>query len=146
MILTSATQAAWGWLETYLPFSSAAAGWINYGVTLVLLTLLFALIFRYLPDALIAWRDVWLGAFVTAILFGIGNAALSVYFRYSAVASAYGAAGSLVIFMLWAYYCAVIMYLGAEFTQVYARMYGSKIEPEDHAELTATASEANSQR
>lgn len=135
MVLTSATQAAWGWLEEYLPFSSAVAGWINYAVTLVVLTLLFALIFRYLPDAVIAWRDVWLGALVTAILFGIGNALLAVYFRYSAVGSAYGAAGSLVIFMLWAYYSAVIMYLGAEFTQVYARMYGSKIEPEEHAEV-----------
>ncbi len=137
MILTSATQAAWGWLESYLPFSSSAAGWINYAVTLVLLTLLFALVFRFLPDAVIAWRDVWLGAFVTSILFGIGNAALSIYFRYSAVGSAYGAAGSLVIFMLWAYYSAIIMYFGAEFTQVYARMYGSKIEPEGHAEVVS---------
>ncbi len=134
MLLTSLTQAAWGWLESYLPFSSSAAGWINYAVTLVLLTLLFALVFRYLPDAVIAWRDVWLGALVTSMLFGLGNTALGIYFGYSAVASAYGAAGSLVIFMLWAYYSAIIMYLGAEFTQVYARMYGSQIEPEAHAE------------
>lgn len=135
MILTSVTQAAWGRLESYLPFSSSAAAWINYAVTLVLLTALFALTFRYLPDAVIAWRDVWLGALVTSMLFGLGNAALSIYFRYSAVGSAYGAAGSLVIFMLWAYYSAIIMYLGAEFTQVYARMYGSQIAPEEHAEL-----------
>lgn len=139
MVLTSITQAAWGLLESYLPFSSSVAGWLNYGVTLVLLSALFALVFRYLPDAVIDWRDVWLGAIVTAMLFGIGNALIGIYFRYSAVASAYGAAGSLVIFMLWAYYSAVIMYLGAEFTQVYARMYGSKIEPEEHAELVRQA-------
>ncbi len=135
MVLTSLTQAAWGRLEAYLPFSSAAAGWINYAVTLVVVTVLFAMIFRYLPHAKIAWSDVWLGAAVTAVLFGLGNVLIGIYFTYSAAASAYGAAGSVLIFLLWAYYSALIVYLGAEFTQVYARMYGSKIRPESHAEV-----------
>jgi membrane protein len=137
LLLNSLTQAAWSWLEPHLPFSSSVAGSINYLVTLVVVTLLFAIIFRYLPDATIAWRDVWLGALVTAALFALGNALLGVYFGYSAVGSAYGAAGSLVIFLLWAYYSAAIVYFGAEFTQVYARMYGSQIRPEAHAERLA---------
>jgi membrane protein len=135
MVLTSITQAAWGRLEAYLPFSSSAAGWINYAVTLVVVTVLFAIIFRFLPHATIAWSDVWMGALVTAGLFGLGNVLIGIYFSYSAVASAYGAAGSVLIFLLWAYYSALIVYLGAEFTQVYARMYGSKIRPESHAEV-----------
>ena len=144
MVLTSATQAAWSWIEPYLPFSSTLAGWINYGVTLLVETVLFAMVFRYLPDAKIAWRDVLLGAAVTAVLFGAGNALLGIYFTHSAVGSAYGAAGSLAIFLLWAYYSAQIVYLGAEFTQVYARMYGSAIRPDKHAEeLSRVASYAN---
>ncbi len=87
-----------------------------------------------MPDATIAWRDVWLGALVTAALFALGNVLIGIYFGYTAVGSAYGAAGSLVIFLLWAYYSAAIVYFGAEFTQVYARMYGSQIKPEAHAE------------
>ncbi len=144
MVLTSATQAAWSWIEPYLPFSSTLAGWINYGVTLLVETVLFAMVFRYLPDAKIAWRDVLLGAAVTAVLFGAGNALLGIYFTHHAVGSAYGAAGSLAIFLLWAYYSAQIVYLGAEFTQVYARMYGSAIRPDKHAEeLSRVASYAN---
>lgn len=133
VILHSTIAAASDWLATDLPFSSAVIQTLNYLVTIGIETLLFALIFKFLPVGVIAWRDVWLGAFVTAILFGIGNTLIGFYVSYSAVGSAYGAAGSLAVFMLWAYYSAQIVYLGAEFTQTYARMYGSQIVPESAA-------------
>lgn len=97
-------------------------------VAVPITTLLFALAFKFLPDVHIEWGDVWVGAFVTAILFEIGKLLINVYISLTNVASAYGAAGSLIIVLVWAYYLAVILLLGAEFTQVYARMFGSKIE------------------
>jgi membrane protein len=102
---------------------------ISFGVT----TALFALIFKYLPDAKIQWGDVWIGAAATALLFTIGKAALGWYLGRESTTSAYGAAGSFVALLLWVYYTAQILFLGAEFTQVYARRYGSKIEPAENA-------------
>ena len=84
-----------------------------------------------LPDAQIAWRDVWLGAFVTSILFSLGKTAIGIYLGNSGVASTFRAAGSLVLLLIWIYYSAQILFFGAEFTQVYANKYGSKIVPED---------------
>lgn len=89
-------------------------------VTLAIVTLIFAAIFKVLPDVSVAWRDVWVGALVTAVLFVAGEAAITLYFRYAGVASAYGAAGSLLVAILWIYYSAVLLLLGAEFTKVYA--------------------------
>jgi membrane protein len=94
---------------------------------------LFAMIFRYLPDAKIAWRDVWMGASLTAVLFVIGKFILGLYLGSGAAGSAYGAASSLITLLLWIYYSAQILLFGAEFTQVYANTYGSQVEPEDHA-------------
>jgi len=94
---------------------------ISFGIS----TVLFAAIFRLLPDLKIAWRDVWLGAVLTSVLFVVGKWALGLYLGKAAVGSAYGAAGSLVILLIWVYWSAQILFLGAEFTQVYARMYGS---------------------
>lgn len=88
-------------------------------------TVLFAAIFRILPDLTIAWRDVWLGSVLTSILFVVGKWALGLYLGKAAVGSAYGAAGSLVILLVWVYWSAQILFLGAEFTQVYARTFGS---------------------
>jgi membrane protein len=96
-------------------------------------TLLFAMIFKYLPDVKIRWRDVWLGAAVTALLFTLGKFLLGLYLGRASVASAYGAAGALVIVMLWAYYSSQILFFGAEFTQVYAKSYGRRIQPADNA-------------
>ncbi len=134
LVASSALSVAWEYVSAYVPFSNRAARWINYGVTMLVETILFAVIFKYLPDGRIAWKDIWLGAFVTSLLFGVGNTLISLYFGHSTMASAYAAAGSLAIFMLWAYYSAQIVYLGAEFTQVYARMYGSRIRPASYAE------------
>jgi membrane protein len=91
------------------------------------LTGLFALLFRRLPDIRIPWRDVWLGAAVTSLLFTIGKVAIGVYLGRSAVGAAYGTAGPLVILLLWIYYSSLIFFFGAEFTQVYSRKHGSRI-------------------
>jgi uncharacterized BrkB/YihY/UPF0761 family membrane protein len=103
---------------------------VNTIISIGVITVLFALMFKFLPDADIAWGDVWLGAFVTALLFSIGKTAIGIYLGNSGIASTFGAAGSLVLLLLWIYYSAQILFFGAEFTQVYANQYGSKIVPE----------------
>lgn len=94
-------------------------------VSLTVITLLFALMFKVLPDAYVAWRDVWVGAVATGILFTIGKWAIGLYLGGSAMASIYGAASSLMIILVWVYYSAMIFFLGAEFTVVYAKEHGS---------------------
>jgi membrane protein len=94
---------------------------------------LFAMIFRFLPDIKIGWRDVWIGASLTGLLFVLGKFILGLYLGSGAAGSAYGAASSLITLLLWIYYSAQILLFGAEFTQVYSHSYGSRIEPEDHA-------------
>jgi membrane protein len=103
-------------------------GWIldlvsSFGV----ITLLFALIYKFLPDVEIAWGDVWIGAAVTSLLFTIGKFLIGLYLGNSSVASVYGAAGSLAVLLIWIYYSAQILFFGAEFTQVYAKRRGSRI-------------------
>jgi membrane protein len=90
--------------------------------------------YKYVPDAKIAWKDVWIGAMITALLFTIGKSILGIYLGRGSLGSAYGAAGSLVVFLAWVYYSAQILFFGAEVTQVYARRYGSKIVPDKNAE------------
>jgi membrane protein len=106
----------------------------DLAVSLVLSTLLFAMIFKFLPDVRIRWRDTVIGAFVTALLFAIGRVAIGVYLGHSHVATTYGAAAALVIVILWVNYSSVILFIGAEFTEVYARRFGHHIEPEEYAE------------
>jgi membrane protein len=100
---------------------------------LAVVILLFAMIFRYLPDAKLAWRDVWVGATLTAILFAVGKFVLGLYLGSGAAGSAYGAASSLITLLLWIYYAAQILLFGAEFTQVYANTYGTRVEAQEHA-------------
>ncbi len=112
---------------------------INFVVSIGVITLIFAMIFKILPDAKVAWSDVWIGALVTALLFTIGRNLLGIYLTRSTTTSAYGAAGSLVVLLLWVYYSAQILFLGAEFTQVYARNTRTNIEPTENARpLTET--------
>jgi membrane protein len=94
---------------------------------------LFALVFRVLPDAKIAWRDVWVGAATTAVLFAAGNYLIGLYLSRGGVTSAYGAAGSLVVLLMWVYYSSQILLFGAEFTQVYARRSGRRPDPTPNA-------------
>src|SRR5213595_449577 len=107
-----------------------AAYWI---FDLAVIILLFAIIFKFLPDAKIQWRDVWIGAAMTAIFFAIGKWALGLYLGSGSAASAYGAASSLITLLLWVYYSSQILLFGAEFTQVYACQAGRGIKPDEHA-------------
>ena len=95
-------------------------------VSMITVTLLFALIFKVLPDTPIAWRDVWLGAVFTAVLFTLGKQLIGLYLGRASITSAYSAAGSVIVVLLWAYYSAQILYFGAEFTHAFACRYGSK--------------------
>ena len=111
---------------------------VNLLLDLVVVTLLFALIFKYLPDAKIAWRDVWIGAGLTTLLFLVGKWALGIYLGSGAAGSAYGAASGIITTFVWVYYSAQILLFGAEFTQTYATQYGSHVEPKEHAVKVAT--------
>jgi membrane protein len=122
-------------------FSSALPGgelfWqvANFFFSLAMVTGLFALIFKFVPDVQIHWSDVWPGAAVTALLFTIGKSLLGFYLGRASIGSSYGAAGSLVVLVVWVYYSAQIMFFGAEFTQVQARRHGREIRPSARAEV-----------
>jgi len=109
---------------------------INFIISMAVITVLFAMIFKYVPDTKIGWADVWGGAALTALLFTIGKALIGLYIGYSSLSSTYGAAASLVVILLWVYYSAQILFFGAEFTQVYANMYGSLSHSESIGKLT----------
>jgi membrane protein len=130
LVISTALSALGTWVGSFFPFQQLVLQLINFVISIVFITILFALIFKFLPDADIAWRDVWIGAFFTAILFGIGRTLIGLYLGSSAVATTFGAAGSLVILLLWLYYSAQILFFGAEFTQVYANRLGSRIVTE----------------
>jgi len=106
---------------------------INLALTLLITSTIFGVIFKVLPDATIKWRDVMAGAVTTAILFMLGKAGISLYISKSNVGSTYGAAGSLVILLLWVYYSSIILYFGAEFTKAYASLYADPIHPNKYA-------------
>jgi membrane protein len=109
---------------------------LSLAVSFGVITVMFAMIFKFLPDTKIEWRDVWIGAAFTSLLFNVGKFLIGLYLGNSGVASAYGAAGSLVVLLLWIYYSAQILLFGAEFTEVYSRTYGSRV-PEPKAEPEA---------
>lgn len=106
---------------------------INQAVTFIVITLLFGVIFKVLPDAKIKWKDVLAGSMLTALLFMLGKFGISFYISKTQVGSTYGAAGSLVILLVWIYYSSLILYFGAEFTKAYAMQFGSAIHPNDYA-------------
>jgi membrane protein len=106
---------------------------VNNCVMFILLSFLFGIIFKVLPDARIKWKDVMVGAVTTAVLFMIGKFCIGFYLGHSNLGNIYGTAGSIIIVMLWVYYSAVILYFGAEFTKVYAKHFGGKILPNDYA-------------
>jgi membrane protein len=123
-------------LATYFPELTVYVLYgINFIFTFVVITILFGVIFKVLPDAVIRWRDVGVGAIATAVLFLLGKLGISFYLGQSDLGTTYGAAGSLIIILLWVYYSSVILYIGAEFTHVYATKYGRKIMPTEYAVL-----------
>jgi membrane protein len=130
LVISTGLSAVQTTISNAIPLSEIILQIINLIISIGAITVLFALIYKFLPDAEIAWRDVWLGAFVTAVLFSLGKLVIGIYLGNSAVASSFGAAGSLVLLLVWIYYSAQILFFGAEFTEVYANNYGSKILPE----------------
>jgi membrane protein len=107
---------------------------VNAVGMLIIYTLLFALIYKILPDVKISWKDVWVGALLTGVLFEIGRFLIGLYLGRSSVASPYGAAGSLVLLLLWIYYASIIFFLGAELTQTWATFHGRRLRPEEYAQ------------
>jgi membrane protein len=140
-LLLASLVASWAlaefnvWIAAHLPEGvSTNLVWIlNALLSLLLVTVLAAAIFKYMPDARLRWSDVWFGALVTALLFVAGKMALGAYFGLANPASAYGVAGSLALVLLWIYYSAQVLLLGAEFTQVWAQRRGRKVRPEPGA-------------
>lgn len=136
LLMSAALGAVGAWLGHQFPSLSSLVAVANILVMFVLSTLLFAMIFKLLPDVRLEWGDVWIGAAVTATFFAVGRWAIGLYIGNSAVASSYGAAGSLAVFLIWVYFSSQAFLLGAEFTKAFARTFGSHIEPKPLAEWT----------
>jgi membrane protein len=134
LILSSVLSSLGNVFADTLPGGATLWQMVNFAFSFAVITVLFALMYKVIPDAKIAWRDVWWGAAFTALLFTIGKQLLGIYLGKAAVGSAYGAAGSIVALVVWVYYAAQILFVGAEFTQVQARSRGAAIEPSENAE------------
>ncbi len=125
-LIASAALAALGkWWEPWFSGMEIMANVLNFSLSFALVTAMFGMIYKWIPSVRVAWRDVWIGALLTALLFTVGKSLIGLYIGRSGVASAFGAAASLVVLLLWIYYSAQIFLMGAEFTWVYAHRYGS---------------------
>lgn len=133
LVISAGLAALDSFMGGLMPAAHFLVSALAFLVGFAVITLLFALIYRFLPDVRIAWRDVWIGAAFTSLLFVIGKFLIGLYLGNSSVGSTYGAAGSLVVLLLWIYYSTQILFFGAEFTQVYAKHRGSHIVPNEHA-------------
>jgi len=134
LVITALLEGFMGKLQEMFPQVTVILAYIiNLLITLFVVSFLFGIIFKVLPDAVIRWKDVAVGAIFTGILFMIGKFGITFYINHSKVASTYGAAGSLVILLLWVYYSSSILYFGAEFTKAFALKYGSEIKPNSYA-------------
>jgi membrane protein len=129
LVISAVLAATSSYLKGLLPGTEPVWPILDFVITFGITTVLFAMIYKILPDVHIHWNDVWIGAAATAVLFTIGKILIGLYLGRSSFASAYGAAGSLVVVLTWVYYSSQILFLGAEFTQVYANSYGSKVRP-----------------
>ncbi len=133
LAVTAALAAVNAWLFNFSPSNALLWNSVNTLVSIVVTTGLFALLFRFLPDVRLRWRDVTTGAAVTAVLFTIGQQVIGLYLGQSTIASNYGAAGSMMILLLWVYYSCQILLFGAEFTRVWAARHGVRVKPEEFA-------------
>lgn len=133
MLVTAALAALGRFFGEFFPIPTFVADLSNFVVWFALLTGLFAAAFKILPDVTVKWRDVWIGAALTSFLFSIGRTLIGLYLAHTSTTSIFGAAGSLVALLFWVYFSAQIFFWGAEFTQVWARHLGERIEPERDA-------------
>ena len=136
LILSAVLSALSKYMGHLIPGADFLWQIVNQVVSFGIITSLFALMYKFLPDVKIKWDDVWIGASITAFLFSIGKFALGLYLGRGSFGSTYGAAGSLIVILAWVYYSAQILFFGAEFTQVYSRKYGSRIVPDKNAVYT----------
>jgi membrane protein len=136
LLLTAALSAFGDWIKAHMPGVMLYLFYLlNFIVSFGVITVLFALMFKILPDAAVRWRNVWIGAMATALLFIIGKFGLGIYFGKAEPGSTYGAAGSIVLLMLWVSYSCMIVFFGAEFTKQFSVYYGNEIKPKRGAEL-----------
>jgi membrane protein len=146
LLVSLVLSAALNGLEGYLDGAMPLGAWVwhagNLLTSFLVVALLFATIYKFLPDARIVWKDVWIGAGVTSLLFTAGKYAIGAYLGRTAMSSAYGAAGSFAVLLLWVYYSALISFFGAEFTLVYARRCGCKIRPKAQARRVGRKADA----
>jgi membrane protein len=142
LVLSAGLSAFSRYVEAHLGLSVSLLETANLVVSLLAVALLFALIYRLLPDVKLEWRDVWLGAAVTALLFVIGKTAIGLYLGHTSVASAYGAAGSLVIVLLWVYYSSLVFLLGAEFTRIHSRQFRTAHAPPEEGAMRVPPEQA----
>jgi membrane protein len=133
LVASAGLAALGGWLADFIPGWVVMAYILNYGVSIGVIALLLALIFKVLPDVRMAFRDVWIGALVTSLLFHLGKFLIGLYIGKASVGSTFGAAGSLAVLLVWIYYSSQLVLLGAEFTRVYANRFGSHVEPTENA-------------
>jgi membrane protein len=133
LVISAALSAVEGYVVGLLPQYQLIMQIVSYLISFGVVTLIFALVFKYVPDAEIAWRDVWLGAAATAVLFMVGQLAIGIYLGNTDFTAQFGAAGALLVILLWIYYSAMISFFGAEFTQVYANMHGSRVRAAENA-------------
>lgn len=139
LVLSTAITGLHGYLPEVYPGSATLLRILNIVVTLAVITVVIALTFKFLPDVEIAWRDVWVGAIITSALFAVGKYFIGLYLGHASIGSSFGAAGSIVVLMVWVYYTSLILFFGAEITQVYARRIGTTIQPDAKARSTDTA-------
>lgn len=146
LVLSAALAAIGAYFSKSLAGGATVWQVVNFSISIAVLTGLFALIFKVVPDVKVAWRDVWRGAVLTAVLFTIGKFLIGLYLGRSSVASPFGAAGSVVALVVWVYYSAQILFFGAELTQVDSKRRGAKVEPTANAMVVerATSAEARS--
>lgn len=133
-LVVSATLAALqGYLSRTFPAGGALWQVLNFLIALLVISILIAMVYRVLPDVRLDWPDVWVGAIITSILFGVGKSLIGLYLGHASIGSSYGAAGSLVVFLVWIYYSSLIMFFGAEITFVYAQHRRRRVRPTEHA-------------
>ncbi len=138
LVLTSVISALSDWLSANFSQLSVIASYImNFGLSFIIVTSLFALIYKVLPDVTIEWKTVWLGSIITALLFMLGKFAIGLYLGKAEPGSTFGAAGSIILVLLWVSYSCIILFFGAKFTWIFAQKFGFVIEPSSYAEYTA---------
>ncbi len=133
LLLSALLATLYGYVNTYLPGAPLIWQIVNETLSVIVITVLIAALFKFVPNALIAWRDTWAGALATAVLFTVGKVLIGVYLGHAGVGSAYGAAGSAVVLMVWVYYASLILFFGAELTKVIARRRGRPVLPGAYA-------------